>query len=357
MEIKKVFDTISEKENHEFKLYESYTPKTEFHVLDENGEFVRVVGMVVKEEPILKIITDKATFRVADEHALMGLDSQKWVKELKVGDTLPMKRGLATITGIEESGKELVYDLAVDSETHLYQDSQGFIHHNTFHVEKTMKDILGSPEGPDAKWRHRKGAKLSPFGLYMDLFINRNDKTIVYDDSDSVWSDKDAVNILKGAIDTYQVRQVEWPSRATVNLELMEPSDKEEYLIELETALRERPEDVGTKIKLPSKFDFSSRIIFITNKPATDFEKDPNMSAIMSRSFFMDVQLKREDVIYRIKSILPYIEPEVDMDVKLTILERLSAGTAPLTMRAVVAAIAIKKAGLSDWERLVQEYA
>lgn len=38
-----------------------------------------------------------------------------------------------------------------------------------------MKSLLGSPEGPGAKWRHRKGAKLSPFGLYMDLFMNRDD--------------------------------------------------------------------------------------------------------------------------------------------------------------------------------------
>ena len=78
MTIKEIFDVISKKESHEFKLYESYTPKTEFHVLDENGEKVKVVGMVIKEEPILKIITDKATFRVADEHSMM-------VKTLKNG--------------------------------------------------------------------------------------------------------------------------------------------------------------------------------------------------------------------------------------------------------------------------------
>jgi hypothetical protein len=227
----------------------------------------------------------------------------------------------------------------------------------TFHVEKTMKELLGSPEGPTAKWRHRKGAKLSPFGLYMDLFINRDDKTIVYDDSDSVWSDKDAVNILKGAIDTYDVRQVEWPSRSTVNLELMDPAEKEEYLMNLETALREKPEDVGTKIKLPSKFDFTSRIIFITNMPAAKFDKDANMSAIKSRSFFMDVQLKREDIIYRIKSLLPFIEPDVDMKIKEEILEQLAKSEHTLTMRAVVAAIAIKKGGIPDWERLVREYA
>jgi len=227
----------------------------------------------------------------------------------------------------------------------------------TFHVEKTMKDLLGSPEGPNAKWRHRKGAKLSPFGLYMDLFMNRDDMTIVYDDSDSVWSDKDSVNILKSAIDTYKVRQVSWPSRSTVNLELMDDEEKADYLEKLYTAMVEKPEDVGTKIKLPSAFDFTSRIIFITNMPAAKFDKDANMSAIKSRSFFMDVQLKREDIINRIRSILPFIEPDVDMKIKEEILDQLSQSEHTLTMRAVVAAIAIRKAGLNDWDRLVKEYA
>ena len=227
----------------------------------------------------------------------------------------------------------------------------------TFHVEKTMKAMLGTSEGPSARWRHRKGAKLSPFGLYMDLFMNRDDMTLVYDDSDSVWNDKDSVNILKSAIDTYKVRQVSWPSKSTVNLELMDPEEKEEYLAKLYDAMVNKPEDVGTKIKLPSSFDFTSRIIFISNMPAAKFDKDANMSAIKSRSYFMDVQLKREDVINRIRSILPFIEPDVDIKLKEEILDQLSQSEHTLTMRAVVAAIAIRKAGLNDWERLVKEYA
>jgi len=227
----------------------------------------------------------------------------------------------------------------------------------TFHVEKTMKALLGTSQGADAKWRHRKGAKLSPFGLYMDLFMNRNDMTIVYDDSDSVWNDKDSVNILKSAIDTYKVRQVSWPSKATVNLELMGVEEKEEYLEKLYDAMVNNPEAVGTSIKLPSAFDFTSRIIFISNMPAAKFDKDANMSAIKSRTFFMDVQLKREDVINRIRSILPFIEPEVDINMKEEILAQLAESDHTLTMRAVVAAIAIRKAGLTDWDRLVKEYA
>jgi hypothetical protein len=137
----------------------------------------------------------------------------------------------------------------------------------------------------------------------------------------------------------------------------MDDEEKAEYLEKLYDAMVNKPEDVGTKIKLPSSFDFTSRIIFISNMPAAKFDKDANMAAIKSRSFFMDVQLKREDIVNRIRSILPFIEPDVDMKVKEGILDQLAQSEHTLTMRAVVAAIAIRKAGLNDWDRLVKEYA
>lgn len=351
MTLKEIFAIISEKENHEFKLYSSYSPKTEFFVLDENGEDVQVVGMVIKEEPILEIITDKGTLKVADEHALMTEFGQRFVSELKVGDKLPLNGEFASIIEINELPKDLVYDLAVDSETHLYQDSFGFVHHNTFHVEKQMKELLGSSEGKDAKWRHRKGAKLSPFGLYLDLFMNRSDMTIVYDDSDSVWKDPDSVNILKSALDTYPERTIAWTSRATTNTELMTPEEQTLYYEKLYDAMINSPEDVGTKIKLPSHFKFTSRVIFISN-----LAPDKIDSAIRSRSLFMDIWLTKEDVIKRIISILPFVEPEVPMNKKLEVLEALQKSGTTLTMRAVTAGIAVQAGGFNDWERLVSAY-
>lgn len=226
----------------------------------------------------------------------------------------------------------------------------------TFHVEKTLKDMFGSPKGPQARWRHRKGAKLSPMGLYSDLFVNRNDMTIVYDDSDSVWSDKNAINMLKSALDTYPVRELTWSSSMTTNVEMMEEEQRLQYFMDLEDALANKPEDVGTKIKLPSTFDFTSRVIFISNLSADKID-----SAIRSRSIFIDVYLRREDVVRRIKSILPFVEESVDMETKLAIVDQLSESDNQLTMRAVTAAIGIKSAatklGLKgDWERQVRQY-
>jgi len=221
----------------------------------------------------------------------------------------------------------------------------------TFHVEKTMKELLGSNEGKDAKWRHRKGAKLSPFGLFLDLFMNRDDMTIVYDDSDSVWKDPDAVNILKSALDTYKERDIFWASRATTNTEIMTDEERTLYFEKLYDALANKPEDVGTKIKLPSSFKFTSRVIFISNLKPEKID-----SAIRSRSLFMDIYLTQEDVVNRIISILPFVEPDVSMDAKMEVLEGLKDSGSDLTMRAVTAGIAVKAGGFDDWKRLVTEY-
>jgi len=226
----------------------------------------------------------------------------------------------------------------------------------TFHVEKSMKTLLGSPNGPDAQWRYRQGAKLSPMGLYFDLFMNRDNMTIVYDDSDSVFSDKDGINMLKSALDTKKERVLFWNSPKTQNIEILSPEEQEEYYAKLYDAMLNKPEDVGTKIKLPNTFNFTSRVIFISNLPGEKFQKDADLAAIASRSLFMDIQLTLEDRVRRIKSIIEFISPEIALEEKQKVVDQLSASGKELTMRAVVAAIAIKESGESDWERLTREY-
>jgi hypothetical protein len=70
----------------------------------------------------------------------------------------------------------------------------------TFHVTKVLEDMKGSPKGPQATWKHFKGLKSSPFGLFKILFQYAHGYTIVFDDSDSVLGDKDCINMLKSAL-------------------------------------------------------------------------------------------------------------------------------------------------------------
>lgn len=90
-------------------------------------------------------------------------------------------------------------------------------------------------------------------GLYNTLYDN-NGKLIIFD-CDSVLEDKVAINILKSALDSYEKRTISWMAK-------MNKSD--EY---------------------PQQFDFTGRIIFISNK-----SKEKIDEVIRTRSLTVDYE-------------------------------------------------------------------
>lgn len=117
-------------------------------------------------------------------------------------------------------------------------------------------------------------------GLYNTLYDN-NGKLIIFDDCDSVLEDKTSKNILKSALDSYEERTISWMAKMNKN---------DEY---------------------PSQFDFTGRIIFISNK-----SKDSIDGALKSRSLMVDLTMTPEEKIERLTFILPNILPEYDMETK-----------------------------------------
>lgn len=109
-----------------------------------------------------------------------------------------------------------------------------------------------------------------------DTLYQSNGKIIIFDDCDSVLDDRTAVNILKGALDTTRHRTVSWYS--------------------------------GQGGSTPSSFEFTGRIIFISNKP---IERIPQ--PILSRSLFVDVTLTSDEMVERIRQIMPKIKPELHL--------------------------------------------
>ena len=99
----------------------------------------------------------------------------------------------------------------------------------------------------------------TPKGLYRTLFENRNG-VIVFDDCDSVLRDPVSLNLLKGALDSYERRIISW--RADI-----------------------RDED------LPTSFEFRGRVIFISNLGSNQIDQ-----AIISRSMAVDLKIGRAHV-------------------------------------------------------------
>ena len=74
----------------------------------------------------------------------------------------------------------------------------------------------------------------TPKALYGTLWEHR-DKTIIFDDCDSVLKDAVSLNLLKGALDSYDKRTISWLQKGFI-------------------------ED-----NLPNSFEFQGNIIFISN--------------------------------------------------------------------------------------------
>lgn len=111
------------------------------------------------------------------------------------------------------------------------------------------------------------------FGLFNFLKNHSND-LIVFDDTDSIWQDVTALNVLKAALDSKHERHIHWNS-----------GDDEDSFI------------------------FTGKIIFISN---INFYKQkskmPHIAAVLSRILFVQVTDEREQMLLYIKSIAEEME-------------------------------------------------
>jgi len=85
------------------------------------------------------------------------------------------------------------------------------------HLVKSTLEGMGLTESTD--FVHFKG-RATAAGLFVTLYEN-SDKIIVLDDCDSVFKDDDAVNILKGALDSYDTRKISYISTKSLKFTRM----------------------------------------------------------------------------------------------------------------------------------------
>ena len=147
-------------------------------------------------------------------------------------------------------------------------------------VKQTLSD-MGLEESTD--FVHFKG-RATPAGLFITLYEN-SDKIIVLDDCDSVFKDDDAVNILKGALDSYDSRKISY---------ITSKSLKDTY---------------GAEI--PRHFEFTGRIIFISNIDQSKLDE-----AIRSRSFVADIDMTQDQMFTRIEQLMPKMETRIPIVAK-----------------------------------------
>lgn len=168
-----------------------------------------------------------------------------------------------------------------------YLMSDFIVTHNTFTIEQEIKKA-GLKKNVD--YFHAKG-KATAAGMYQVLWEN-NGKLILFDDMDSIFKDDNAVNILKGALDSGDVREISW--------------------------LSSRPLKNADGELIPQQFDFTGRVIFISNLAQRDV--DP---AIKTRSFVIEVALSPQDMVRYLQGILKFIMPYERLSLKQKALDKI----------------------------------
>lgn len=122
------------------------------------------------------------------------------------------------------------------------------------------------------------GGKCTPFGLYTALYETRNPGSVLVLDDVEVWDNDDSLNILKKALDSSEVRTIDWRS-----------------------ASRQLDE-----FGVPDKFEYHGKVIFLTNvNPHREISRGSRLAvhllALMDRSTLLDL------LIHDVRTIMLHV--------------------------------------------------
>lgn len=158
-------------------------------------------------------------------------------------------------------------------------------------------------------------------GLYRTLFEG-NGQVLVFDDCDSVLKDPVALNLLKGALDSYGERWISW------NADM-------------------KDED------LPRSFKFTGSIVFISNMDADRIDQ-----AVKSRAMCVDLSMTQMQKLERMEVIMKEDEflPEYSIGMKqdaLNLLKEVANTVDNLSLRSLIAVTKIR-AENENWKDLAR---
>lgn len=166
----------------------------------------------------------------------------------------------------------------------------------------------------------------TPKALYRQLYENA-EGLLVFDDCDSVMKDDNALNLLKGALDTYEKRVISWNSEG-------------------------RPGDDD----LPMSFRFFGRVIFISNRPRSKIAEP-----LLTRAYCVDLAMTLEQKLERMTVMLnnPQFLPHFDHSHKeeaLELIRSVADRAREVSLRTLESTTRIRASNAANW-RALAEYA
>lgn len=276
---------------------------------------------------------DGTTFKTAKkdyiEYMYKKLSGVKKTFEEINGDQAPAKKDRYSINERFGFLEKLVSMVASGVQPSAVVTGQGGLG-KTFVVTKTLvakgytdaSDVsemeIGSTLRKSNSFTTVKGYSTAK-GMYRTLYEN-NGSIIIFDDCDSVLKDPVALNLLKGALDSYGKRIISWNAES-------------------------RDED------LPRSFNFEGKVIFISN-----LTQDKIDQAIRSRSMMIDVSMNTDQKIERMEFIasesdfLPEYTTEAKLDA-IALIKELKDEAKEISLRTLISVTKIRSSN-TDWKNL-----
>lgn len=155
--------------------------------------------------------------------------------------------------------------------------------HNNEEYESKHKMVEYDPEldmelGGDEYDYVKIGGKIGSREIQRYLY-KHNNKIIVFDDCDSMWSDEGLINVLKNTLDTSGRGMVQWSMPLKGNPEKGEPD-------------------------IPANYQFSGKMIFITNLSKQELGKRGAAPIVESRAASTDLSMNRDQTIEHLGKIV-----------------------------------------------------
>ena len=191
--------------------------------------------------------------------------------------------------------------------------------------EALLKAGLEDMSGIETEATHKSFKMIKGYstakGLYRELFLNK-DSVIVFDDCDEVLVDPTALNLLKGALDSYDKRVISW------NADM-------------------KDED------LPRSFIFHGRVIFISN-----MQRKQIAGALLTRAYCVDLKMTVAQKIERMRimtaspTFMPFAQQKHKQEA-MELIASLQDRVKELSLRTLQAVTRIRAAG-GNWKQLAE---
>ena len=205
--------------------------------------------------------------------------------------------------------------------------------------------------------------KSSVSAMYKFLYDNY-DKIVVFDDCDSVLQDDDGLNILKGVLDSGEIREVSWNTSGS---KMVDTFGCESHA-EIEQRLRKWSAMNRGKEGIPTYFRFIGACIFISNMSAEQLNRKAAMAPLLTRCTTVDINLTPEEVVRKMEVALPGMkiyntrgDDITNAALKQEVFEYISSPEflndprldgKPLSFRCFISSYKFRYAGLPNWKEL-----